>query len=573
MTLVPSLLQAIVIMDGEALVLHVGERPYVVTDGGQVTISNAALTPAAVDDVLAELLPADSRRALDEHGATQCELPATAEVPAERFAVVAARGGDDVWVEIRRITNQPSTASALRVETPVVDRPEPARPVPAPPPPALVAPVVAAPVPTPPPPVSPIAGVPRVEVPSASPEPRRQEPVVSAPAPARPVEAAPAVVVPMTAPSMRSVAATQAVSLAPLEQLLRQASAKGASALYLVAGSAPVVRVDGDIRPLEGTVTLSSFDVESWLLSLAIEVGVTSLTQPREFVVERDGLGGVRVRTFADARGAGGILRLAPRRALTLQELGLPRELLAATSERDGVVLVAGRRGHGRRTLLSALIDHVNRSCPAHIASIARELSVLHERHQGLVTQVEVPDSSAVPDAIRRVLADDPDVLVIDAVHSDETLDLVLDASASGRLVICGVVAPSVTVAIESWLELVQPVRRRQVQVRLARHLRAAVGQVLVQTPSGGRAAARELLLKSPAVTALLTDGRTAELPLVLDASRRQGMIGLNDALLALVQAGAVEPAAACDASPDADALLGQLRRFGVDVSAAERRA
>lgn len=552
MTLVPSLLQAIVIMDGEALVLHVGERPYVVTDDGQITISNTPLSRAAVDDVLDELLPADSRRAFDDHGATQCEVPVAREMPDERFAVVAARGGDDVWVEIRRVTNQPG---AVREST-AAPRVAAVRPEPVPQAPTLPEPVIA----------------PRIDTPMPAPA-SRVEPLVREPAPLRADDGPTAVVVPIAQPSIRTVTTPTPASLAPLDQFLRTAAARGASALYLVAGSAPVMRVDGEIRPIDGASGLSTFEVESWLLSLAIEAGIADVTQPGEFALERDDVGRVRARIFAGARGLGGILRLAPRRALTLQELGLPRELLAATSERDGVVLVTGRRGHGRRTLLAALVDHVNRTCPAHIVSIEREISVLHERQQGLVTQIEAPDSASVADAVRRALADDPDVLVIDTVHSEEVLDLVLDASASGRLVVCGVVASSVTTAIESWLEVVLPVRRRQVQVRLARHLRAAVGQVLVQTPSGGRVAARELLLKSPAVTALLTDGRTAELPLVLDASRRQGMVGLNDALLALVQSGAVAPGAACAASPDADALLGQLRRFGVDVSATERRA
>lgn len=552
MTLVPSLLQAIVIMDGEALVLHVGERPYVVTDDGQVTISNAPLSRAAVDDVLDELLSADSRRAFDDHGATQCEVPVTREMPDERFAVVAARGGDDVWVEIRRVTNQSATEQELFVTPPS----EAARATFLP-----QAPVPPTPVPTPWP-----------DAPVPEPATRVELPVRES-APARSDDGPTAVVVPIAQPSIRTVTAPPPASPALIDQFLRTAAARGASALYLVTGSVPVIRVDGDIRPMDGAPVLSKLEVERGLLSLAIEAGITDVTPSREFAIEREDVGRVRARIFAGVRGPGGVLRLAPRRALTMQELGLPRELLLEASERDGIVLVAGRRGHGRRTLLAALIDHVNRTSPAHIVSIEREVSVVHDRQQGLVTQVEVPDAAAVPDAVRCALADDPDVLVIDTVHSEEVLELVLDASASGRLVVCGVVAPSVTAAIESWLDVVLPVRRRQVQVRLARHLRAAVGQVLVQTPSGGRVAARELLLKSPAVAALLSDGRTAELPLALDASRRQGMVGLNDALLALVQSGTVAPGAACAASPDADALLGQLRRFGVDVSATERRA
>src|SRR5262245_6792534 len=105
MTLVPSLLQAIVLMDGEALVLHVGDKPYVVAESGQVSLANAPLTHEAISAVIDELLPPDSRRLFDEVGATQCVVPESAALPGECFSVVAARGGDDLWVEIRRTPN------------------------------------------------------------------------------------------------------------------------------------------------------------------------------------------------------------------------------------------------------------------------------------------------------------------------------------------------------------------------------------------------------------------------------------------------------------------------------------
>src|SRR3954470_384251 len=102
MTLVPSLLQAIVLMDGEALVLHVGDKPYVVAESGQVTLANAPLTATSIGEVIHELLPLESRRVLEEVGATQCLLPENPLFPGERFSVVAARGGNDLWLEIRR---------------------------------------------------------------------------------------------------------------------------------------------------------------------------------------------------------------------------------------------------------------------------------------------------------------------------------------------------------------------------------------------------------------------------------------------------------------------------------------
>src|SRR6476469_246542 len=125
MTLVPSLLQALVLMDGEALVLHVGDKPYVVAESGQVSLSNAPLTADAIGDVIEELLPAESKRLLDDVGATQCSLAENHLFPAERFSVVAARGGDDLWLEVRRVQESPlsEAAAGAAIETPASQAP------------------------------------------------------------------------------------------------------------------------------------------------------------------------------------------------------------------------------------------------------------------------------------------------------------------------------------------------------------------------------------------------------------------------------------------------------------------
>ena len=215
MTLVPSLLQAIVLMDGEALVLHVGDKPYVVAESGQVTLANTPLTATSIGEVIHELLPPESRRVLEEVGATQCLLPENPLFPGERFSVVAARGGNDLWLEIRR-SLEPHDGYVIR-RTAATTLPEPAS--------------------------------------------RSDERRASAQAPGRIIEPAladseshPAVVLPLTRNPVKADVPPPLAdhAMSGVDRLLRLAAARGASTVYLVSGARPSIRLDGEVQVLDG---------------------------------------------------------------------------------------------------------------------------------------------------------------------------------------------------------------------------------------------------------------------------------------------------------------------------------
>ncbi len=785
MPLVDSLLTAVVRSDGDALVLHVGEKPYVVAAGGSVELSRQGLGLGAMEGMLAQLLSADALRALREMGAVEHELDDRPAASGDRFTVVAARGGDDIWIELRRhrrmrtaavaaaavavapepvaavapalvveappaeiaapvVANvpgrpvvvavdgvtaaaadqiaEPVAAADVEVVVPVGELPEaPNEPVaamssvaeampelavpsamspvpmpefaplpgvssaPAPelrvvPLPTPVAPpdlvlaeyepvfehyvehvappavaarhdelvatavdVPPAPVAAPPPAVAPapaaafaqavVSAAPVASAPTPTPvaapeptaEPRvayRHEP---APAPAAPVirhaapplaryeppspesvhyatpepqptlpglastfggghepeggrldspDASPAVVLSLTRDSARSSGGAARGTVRPggIERLLRLAAARGASALYLTTQARPAVRVDGDIRLLDGEPALSSGDVEAAVLELAPEGARDK--ESAEWIRDLADVGRVRITTFRDYRGPGALLRMISARATSAEQLGLVREIQALATEPEGLVIVTGPRASGKSTMVSAFVDLINRQRNDYVITLEGQIRLVHESRGSLISQREVRGSAAeIVTAARTALRENPDVLVIEDLRSPDVLQAALDAAGSGLLVFVSVTAASATAALERLVDLCPSEQRRNVRAALAEHLRGVVAQVLLRKAGGGRLAARELVLNTNAVAALVSDGQIAQLPRAIDSGRKLGMAPLNDALVAFVQSGAVDVREAYRKADDKVGLLALLRREGIDTSFVERLA
>lgn len=515
MQLVESFLAAIVREDGESLVLHVGERPVVVAPRGPIEIASGVMTLEAMDSLLLELLPADSRHALEEFGAVEAELPPSAMLPDERFAVVAARGGDDIWIEIRR--RRPVGGAA------------PQRPSEAPMPPGRDLP--------------PSAGEPAVVLPLSR-NPVRPETALR-PGPPR---------------------------LGGLERLLRLASARGAEALYLFSHARPSIRVDGEIGVLEGEAVLQPQEIDALLLDV-IPADAT-VASGSEWICDVADVGRVRCLAFRDHRGPGGIFRLIPSRVVSAEQLGLSREIQSLCAEPEGLVLVTGPRASGKSTLLSAFVDLINRTRSDHVITLESRVKVLHENRTALVSQREVRGGPAeLLAAVRAALRESPDVLVIEDLRAPEVVAEAIEAAASGHLVMGGIPAHSAPEAVERLVELLPAERRQPLQSMLAESLRGVVAQVLLRKSGGGRVAARELLLGTPGVAALIAEGKLAQLRLALESGRRHGMVPLTDALVAFVQSGAVDVKEAWRRAGDRAGLLKQLKREGIDTSFVERLA
>jgi twitching motility protein PilT len=293
-----------------------------------------------------------------------------------------------------------------------------------------------------------------------------------------------------------------------------------------------------------------------------------------EWISEVPDLGRVRCVSFWDHRGAGGLFRILTARVVTAEQLGLSREVQALALQPQGLVLIAGPRSSGKSTLISAFVDLINRTRRDHVITIENEIQVVHESRGSMISQREVRgDGPGLLSAITGALREDPDVLAIEELRGDGIMQVALEAAGSGRLVIGGLPAHSAADAVDRVFDRFAQDQQVHAQLTLAENLRGILVQTLLRKPGGGRVAARELLLNTPAVASLIADGRTSQLPLAIEAGRKAGMTSLNDSMVALVKSGAVDVSEACRRAGDRQGLLALMKRHGIDTSLVERLA
>lgn len=567
--------------DGDALVMHVGERPYVVVGAGTQELSSQILNLGAMTGMLQQLLPSAAQDSLEEFGAVEHRLPPRDH---DAFTVVAARGGDDIWIEIRRRRKSvaavaaPPSAPPVNLDVPpaLVDVPVPDAAIDQPaqvseaPLEVMAAPVLVSEEPAPVVEELPIvADAPAlVEEPLAIDEPvvTDEAPAVAERAPVLQMTRTVRIEVPPRAAAMRG---------SGVERLLRLAAARAASALFVTSDCRPSIRVEGDIRPLDGEPPLSRADVESAVMEIVPEAEQEAVGrgESTEWLTEFADLGRVRCITFTDHRGPGVVFHMIATRAATAEQLGLSREVQALATEPQGLVLVAALPGNGKSTLVSALVDLVNRQRAEYVVTLERQIRLVHDNRTAIVSQREI--RGGVDDALsaaRAALREDPDVLAVDDLASAHMVPLLLQAASEG-LVFVSITAPSTIEAVERFVELAPADARAGVRATMAETFRGAVAQVLLKKSGGGRVAAREVLLATAAVTRVISDGSSGQLQAALEGGRKHGMVPLADALVGLVHSGVVDVREAFRKSPDRDRLLAGLKREGIDTSVVERLA
>ena len=545
MTLLDSLLDAIVRLEGDALVMHVGEKPYVVAPEGPIEISTQALNVQAMESMLSELLPESLQGSLEQLGAVDHQPSATPAMMGDEFTVVAARSADDLWIDIQRHRRkQPEPAPA----------PEPVTPHSAPSTPA-----------------------PELEIesePEAEPErlaPRRDAGSASSSSGAE--------VIPMNRP-MRIEPPHAPPRHAPVApdraRLLSAAAAARATAVYLTSGAPPFARIDDDVRRLEGWEPLTAQEIDSLLLESAPQAMRDALRQGEacEWLIDSGEAGRVRCHCFRDYRGPGAMLEMLSARPQTAEQLALPSDARALASESDGLVIIAAPRGHGRTTLAAAYVDAINQQRHCYAISLERQVRIVHEPRAALVSQREVQGTGAqATGAARAALAERPDVLVMDDLQSVEMMQVMFDAVAGGALGFVTVEAPTTLIALQRIIDLFPEARRNWVRSVLVDRLRGALAQSLLRHIHGGRVAAREILLPTAAVRTAISTGRAGDLPAALAEGRKYGLVSLTDSLIDLVRSEAVDIREAYRRADDRDGLLRALKRERVDLSLVERLA
>jgi twitching motility protein PilT len=343
------------------------------------------------------------------------------------------------------------------------------------------------------------------------------------------------------------------------------------SDLHIQAGEVPIGRFNGELGRFE-MPALSESDV----LSLAREALGTD-EKMHEFQATKDcdaaiaipNLGRFRVNLFYQRNRPGLVLRTIGTKIPTLEQLELPEVLKTIAAANEGLVLVTGATGSGKSTTLAALIEHINSTETCHIMTLEDPIEFVHENKLGLINQREIAvDSSSFASALKHVLRQDPDVILIGEMRDAESAAVALTAAETGHVVFGTLHTQDAPESLERLTNLFPTDRIVQVRMQLSLGLRAIICQKLLPRTGGGRVAALEILTNSPRIKKLILEGDITKIPAAIQSSRAEGMQTFNQALVDLVKAGKVEEGEALRFSPKPDELKMNLKGIYSGTSA-----
>lgn len=330
----------------------------------------------------------------------------------------------------------------------------------------------------------------------------------------------------------------------PLAELLALATARGASDLHLSADAPPMLRIDGAVEPLP-QAPLQSAQLEAWLEPLlAADDLRLEETQDADFAIELPEVGRFRANVFRHQRGLGAVLRTVPAHVPSLAELGMGPVFERLAQAPHGLVVVAGATGSGKSTTLAALVDHVNRHRQAHIVTIEDPIEFIHQPQRSLVHQRQLGrDTGSFADALRAALREDPDVILVGEMRDLATMRMALAAAETGHLVFATLHTGTAPQTIDRIVNAFPAAEQSATRAALAESLTAVVAQALLPKAGGGRVAAHEIMLGTPAVRNLIREHKLAQLHSVIQTAAAQGMQTLEQAKQRLGAAGALAAA------------------------------
>ncbi len=362
-------------------------------------------------------------------------------------------------------------------------------------------------------------------------------------------------------------------ALEKIETLLRILIENKASDLHLRAGSPPMLRASGEIEPIAGEAVLTSEDIDVMLSSVMLEQNREEFKEinDTDFAHEIVGLARFRGNALRERKGTGAVFRAIPAAVVTVEQMGISQEVQRLCHLTKGLVLVTGPTGSGKSTTLCALIDLINRTRSDHVITIEDPIEFVHESKKCLITQRHVGvHTSSFKHALRAALREDPDIVLVGELRDLETVSMAIETAETGHLVFGTVHTSTAVSTIDRVIDQFPPDRQAQIRVMLSESLKGVISQVLCKKIGGGRVAAREIMLSTPSVSNLIREGKTFQLPSVLQTSRRLGMVTMNDALIELVDSNQVEPREAYLKATDKVGIIHMLKQRGKDVSFAD---
>jgi twitching motility protein PilT len=374
---------------------------------------------------------------------------------------------------------------------------------------------------------------------------------------------------PPPAPPSGGVRVQPVSARAQIDQLLRLTAETGGSDLHLRTGERPILRRDGELLRQEGQV-LEAEALDQMLISIMPTRDQSTFreTGDADWAYEIPGLSRFRCNAAQERQGPMGVFRVISSKILTVEELRLSPEIQKLCYLTKGLVLVTGPTGCGKSTTLAALVDLVNRTRTDHIITIEDPIEFVHLPKKCVITQRQVGQhSQSFKGALRAALREDPDVILVGEMRDLETVSIAIETAETGHLVFGTLHTTTAASTVDRIIDQFPVDRQAQIRVMLADSLKGVLAQVLCRRIGGGRIAAKEVLLSIPAISNLIREGKTFQIPSIMQTNRKGGMVTLNDALIELVEQKLVEPKEAYIRSTEKSAFAAALKARRFDLS------
>ncbi len=327
-----------------------------------------------------------------------------------------------------------------------------------------------------------------------------------------------------------------------ITELLAFSVKNNASDLHISAGMPPLIRVDGDIRRIN-VPPLEDKEVHSLIYDIMNDKQRKDYEEflEADFSFELQDLARFRVNAFVQNRGRAAVFRTIPSRVLTLEDLKAPKIFQDVSLQPRGLVLVTGPTGSGKSTTLAGMIDYINDNKHDHILTIEDPIEFVHESKKCLVNQREVHrDTHSFSNALRSALREDPDIILVGELRDLETIRLALTAAETGHLVFGTLHTTSAAKTIDRVIDVFPEGEKMMVRSMLSESLQAVIAQTLLKRNGGGRVAAHEILIGTPAIRNLIREAKVAQMYSAMQTGMSLGMQTLDHSLKQLVSKGVV---------------------------------